>query len=413
MSFLRFVIENRTWLAAGVLISFISSFGQTFYIAIYAADIRAAHGLSHGEWGGLYTLGTASAALLMVWAGMLTDRLRARALGVMTMAVLACACLAMAALPDGWILGLAVVVFVLRFAGQGMLSHVSMVAMARWFVATRGRALAIATLGFAFGQAILPVSFVALSGWLGWRGSWVVAAGCLVVAMPLTWALLGRERTPQSIAAETSVHGMAGRHWSRMDALRHPLFWLVLPAMVGPPAWGTALFFQQVHLTEIKGWTMAQFVGLMPLFTAVTVVSTLTAGWAIDRIGTPRLTIGFMLPYAVGFAILGLAPTIPGAALALVFVGIGNGLHGTVPSAFWAEHYGTQHLGAIKSAAVGMMVLGSALGPGITGVLIDAGIGFEVQLMAMAGYFVVAGVLGGLGIRLVARRSARAAQVDV
>ena len=235
MSFLRFVIDNRTWLAAGVLMSFMSSFGQTFYIALYSADIRAAHGLSHGQWGGLYTLGTALSALVMVWAGMLADRLRARALAVLTMAVLAGASLAMAALPDGWVIGLAVLIFVLRFAGQGMLSHVALVAMARWFVATRGRALAIATLGFAFGQAILPVSFVSLSTAYGWRTSWVIAAGCLVLAMPLTWALLGRERTPQSIAAEVSVHGMAGRHWSRTDALCHPLFWLVLPAMVGPP----------------------------------------------------------------------------------------------------------------------------------------------------------------------------------
>ena len=65
------------------------------------------------------------------------------------------------------------VIFFLRLFGQGMASHVAVVAMARWFVATRGRALAIATLGFTVGELVLPVSFVALMGVVDWRWLWV------------------------------------------------------------------------------------------------------------------------------------------------------------------------------------------------------------------------------------------------
>ena len=40
-------------------------------------------------------------------------------------------------------------------------------------------------------------------------------------------------------------------------------------------------------------------------------------------------------------------------------------------SAFWAEFYGTRHIGAIKAMAAALMVFGSAIGPGLTGALID------------------------------------------
>ena len=44
------------------------------------------------------------------------------------------------------------------------------------------------------------------------------------------------------------------------------------------------------------------------------------------------------------------------------------------------------------------MVLGTAIGPGITGVLIDAGIGLETQYVGVAGYFVLTTVLMAIGV---------------
>jgi hypothetical protein len=42
--------------------------------------------------------------------------------------------------------------------------------------------------------------------------------------------------------------------------------------------------------------------------------------------------------------------------------------------------------------------LGSALGPGITGGLVDLGIGLEAQYLMVAGYFVLTTVMTGIGI---------------
>ncbi|SIO49512.1 Major Facilitator Superfamily protein [Rhodovulum sp. ES.010] len=401
MPFWHFLRENRAWLAAGALLTFTSSYGQTFFIAIFAGEIRAEFGLSHAAWGGIYTLGTAVSALLMVWAGALTDRWRVRSLAIAVLGLLALACIAMATVSAVWALPL--VILGLRLFGQGITSQLAMVAMARWFVRNRGRALSIAILGVQAGQAVLPVVFVALMQVMPWRTLWLLAAGLVLAALPVLLLLLRQERTPQYHAETTQSEGMDGRHWRRGEVVRHWLFWLVVPAVAGPPAFGTALFFQQVHLAEIKGWPLVDLVALFPLFTAISVLAMLIAGWAIDRVGTARLMPGALLPVAVGFALMAGADSLTGAALAFGFSALSIGAFTTLPSAFWAEFYGTRNLGAIKALGAAVMVLGTALGPGLTGALIDLGIGFEAQLLGMSVYFALSAALLATGVSRAAR----------
>lgn len=403
MTLIRFLRDNAPFLAAGALLSLGSSFGQTFFISIFAGEIRAEFGLSHGAWGGIYTLGTTLSALVMIWAGGLTDRFRARRLGPAAMTLLALACLCMAVLPGSWGWALVPVIFLLRFAGQGMLTHISVVAMARWFAAGRGKALSIASMGVALGQAVLPVIFVAGLGLIDWRLLWVAAAALSLMAVPLALRLLRRERTPQSIAQDSQSLGMEGRHWTRLGAVRHWLFWMLVPALMGPPAWGTALFFQQVHLAEVKPWSLGQWVALMPVFTGMTIAGTFAAGAALDRLGTARLMPFLMLPWTLAFLVLSQADGLGLAALGLAIAGFGGGVQAVLPGAFWAEFYGTRHIGAIKSAAAAVMVLGTAIGPGVSGVLIDRGIDFPEQMLGIAAYLGLAGLLLAIGVRRAAR----------
>ncbi len=163
------LVRNAPWLASGALLTLLSSFGQTIVISVFAADIQAEFSLSHGAWGGIYALGTTTSAVVMVWAGGLTDKFRVRALGPVVLLMLAMSCLLMAFNPFVWLLP--VVIFALRLCGQGMTSHIAVVAMARWFDAERGRALSIAALGFSVGEAVLPIVFVVLLGFLDCRCS--------------------------------------------------------------------------------------------------------------------------------------------------------------------------------------------------------------------------------------------------
>ena len=396
MDYLRFLRLNWLFLLAGFLLTFTSSYGQTYFISLFAGEIKGEFRLSDGQWGGIYTIGTTLSAITMIWAGVLTDRFRIRALAFWVMLTLAAACLAMAAVPN-WI-ALIFVIYALRLTGQGMMSQLGAVAMVRWFEATRGKALSLASMGFAAGQAVLPVVFVGLFAVFHWRSLWIFAAFLIIITIPAIMLLLRKERTPQSMADEAQITGMHGRHWTRADMLRSGLFFLMIPMVVGPSAWGTALFFQQVHLTEVKGWELVAFVALMPIYTISAVTFTFASGWAIDRFGVSKVVPIQMLPFALSFTVLAYADTIWMAGVGLVIFGAGQGLQSTAPAAFWAEYFGTRHLGAIKAVAAAIMVFGSAIGPGITGAFIDLGVTFPEQMIPIAVYYVLAAGLATWGI---------------
>ena len=396
MSLSEYLRSNASFLSVGVMLTFLSSFGQTYFISLFAGEIRLSFGLSHGEWGGLYMIGTTASAVVMIWAGSLTDIFRVRVLGPWVLAALALACVAMALNP--WVWALPLVIFALRFLGQGMATHIAVVAMARWFVATRGRALSIASLGFSTGEALVPLLVVSLLGVIAWQTIWLGGAIICLLAIPLLARLLRQERTPQSLAQEDSVTGMMGRHWRRAEALRHPLFWCMVPAVLGPSAFNTAFFFHQVHLAEVKGIAHLTFVAWFPLYTGVAIGAMVLSGWALDRLGTARLTPFYQLPMVVAFGLFAVAQDPITLGLGFVFLGLTSGANSTLPNAFWAEFYGTANIGAIKALAAAVMVLGSAIGPGLTGALIDAGVGIERQFIGVALWFAVVTCVMAWGI---------------
>lgn len=397
-----FLRANAPWLGAGALLTFSSSYGQTFFIAVFSGVIREEYGLSHGDWGGIYALGTTASAVIMIWLGTLADRFRVRDIGTWVLIGLSLACLCMAALPGVW--ALPFVILALRLFGQGMCSHLAITAMARWFAANRGRALSTAALGFTVAEAILPIVFVALLTVAPWRSLWVLAAILPLVAIVFLRRLLRSERNPRGDTRKVEAAGwLQARHWTRAEALRHPLFWCILPAVMTPSAFMTALMFHQVHLSEVKGILHLQFVALLPIYTTSVIAAMLGSGWLVDRLGAHRL-IGFMhLPMIAGFLLLSLGGSYAALAVALILMGVGQGANSTVPAAYWAEAYGTAHIGAIKALAASGMVLGSALGPVITGRLIDAGFDLPVQALWIALWFCLTSLTAFAATRLAYR----------
>lgn len=396
-SLIEFFHRNAPWLFAGFLLTFASSFGQTFFIAIFAADIRNEFGLTNAAWGGIYALATMASAVVMVFAGGLTDRFRVRLIGPVILIGLSAAT-ALISVSTG-VMFLAIAIFLLRLMGQGMMGQTAMVAMSRWFAATRGRAISIAGLGVALGEAFLPLGFVALMGWFDWRVLWLFATGFLIVAAIVIVLILKAERTPQAMARENSSVGMSGRNWTRVQALRHWLFWLTLPALLGPAAWNTAFFFHQVHFAAVKGWAHFDLVALFPVFTATGVASMMLTGWLVDRFGTPRIAGVYLIPVAIGYFLIASAQTLTAAAVALIFMGLSVGAHSTMSAALWAEFYGTANLGRIRAMTGAFMVFGTAIGPAICGWFIDNGVDLPQQAYAISAYFIVAAVLGAIGGR--------------
>ena len=399
---IRFILQNSRWLTAGALLTLISSFGQTYFISIFAGEIRTAFNLSHGDWGAIYGFGTFASAIVMIWSGGLTDVMRVRHLGPIVLAALAASCLFMALNP--WVALLPVVIFCLRFTGQGMSTHIAAVAMSRWFMANRGKALSVASLGFSVGEACYPILVVSLLLFFSWQSVWILAAGVAALAVPALLWLLVEERSPQSSATEGQSLGMSGRHWSRNQALRHPLFWFMIPALLGQSAFNTAFFFLQVHFAEIKGWEHLQLVAMFPVYTLVSITAMILSGILLDKLDTARLIPYFQLPMIVAFLIFAFGQSLIAALVGFIFLGLSSGANATLPNAFWAEFYGTKHLGSIKAAAAAVMVLGSAIGPAVTGVLLDYDLPLDTQYVAVSVFFGFSSLMMWAGIKRVRTR---------
>lgn len=384
MNFISFLRREAPWLSAGALMSLSSSFGQTFFIALYAGLWREEFGLSHGEWGVIYMSATIASAALLTQAGRLADVMEARKLAMYIFAGFALVALGVALTPAWW--ALAPLVFGLRFCGQGMLSHLSVTSMGKWFRRERARAMAIAALGFSVGEALLPMLALVVIGAAGWRGSWVIiACALLFIVAPLMFWLLRNDRTPRGGVAETTLTpGMDGRFWTRNEMLRHWSAWALLPAVFAPGWVGTVIFFQTAHMVEVKGWDMVAYTGLaFPAHSATAILISFLAGWAADRFGALRLVPFMLLGHAGGAFLFATSESLAGGVLAMAALGCGSGSAGLIAGAMLADVYGTRWLGSIRALTGAVSVLASALGPGLSGALLDFDVGIEAQFAGM------------------------------
>lgn len=397
-----FYLENARWLGAGVALTAGTSFGQTFFISLFAGHIMADYQLSHGEWSSIYLIGTLTSAVVLLQAGRLADVMTVRVLAILIIGLYAVVSVGMALNTSVW--GLAVLIFGLRFCGQGMMGHIAVTAMARWFDSHRGRAVAFAGLGYAVGEAVLPPVTITAIETVGWRQTWLIAAGILVLALlpMVTWMLL-RERTPRHHAALETRSGLGGRQWTRPEVLRHWLVWAALPGVITPSFIGTVIFFHQVHIAEVKDWALSTMALAYTFYAATTIASSLIAGWMVDRFGASTLLPISLLPLGAGTWLIGPAVGVENWFIALSLVGTSTGIANAMWAGFWAETYGTRHLGSIKSLATAAMVFGSAIGPFVTGWAIDYGADFPEQCLWMAIWCIIASG----GFLLVIRRLGR------
>ncbi len=387
MSYLQFLTRNLRWLSGGFLLLFFSSFGQTFYVALSTGHIRAAFDLTSGEYGSLYMLATLVSALVLPVVGQIVDRYSVVKVVVFTIVMLAGACLLMALSQSVWLLTVAL--FGLRLFGQGMMTHIALTTMGRWYEENRGKAVSVTSLGFNTGQVLLPVVFVIVAGFLDWRQSWMAAAlALLLIAMPAIVALMRAERTPHSKG--TTAASETGRQWTRSQMLRDPLFWLTTPGVLAPPFIGTGIFFHQDHILATRGWSLDLFAYGLVVMTTISIIASLLTGVVVDRKSAVVVLPLFLLPLGFGCLVLAFV-TGPGALICfMALLGISMGITMALFGSLWPEIYGTLHLGSIRSFIMALMVLFSALGPGVMGWFIDFGVLLSTQFFIMGAYCLIA-----------------------
>ena len=401
LALLRGLGAHGYLLGFGGLMIFMSGPGQTFLLSLYGGVLREAFDLSHSGFGGLYSLATLMSGLLVMGLGRGVDRFAPAWFTTLVIAGAAAGAVLLATAPVAWMLLPAFLL--LRLCGQGLMTHVAQTTVARHVRQGRGTAMSIISLGSPLAEALMPATVVALMAAVGWRASWLVlAGGLLLVALPLAlWLLRGQQRVSAASAASRSIDSAAVRPvpesgltgWTRAEVLRDRRFYRILPALLASPILITALFFHQAPIAQAKGWSLELVSGAFTVFAATHVGALLLSGPLIDRIGARRLLGVYLLPLLVALGVVGYWPGAIAAPVYLGLAGLCVGTFSTLMGALWPELYGTRHLGGIRAMAHGATVLGTAAGPVLIGLLLDAGLAITELALVMATYLVIAIVL--------------------
>lgn len=384
--------DQRPVLAFACACTFLSAPGQTFFISLFIGELTESLGFSAGQLGSLYLGATLGSAALLPWFGHWIDRidLSRYVAGVMAGLALACAVMSMAVGP----VSLFAAFLLLRLFGQGLMSHTGLTSVARYFAEARGRALSLVVMGFPLSEAAFPPLALALTGAIGWRAAYLsVALAFVLVALPaLLWLIAGR---PGFTRPPARAHG-AGRHsaWDGARIVgRTAYFWLVLPLLIYMPLTATALIFYVQPIGAAKGWPPELIAASFTGFAAGHAAAILVGGNLVDWFTARNVLAATGLPMVMGIALLGLFDSAFAAFAFMALTGASTGLAHTVVSAMWAEVYGIERLGTIRSFSTMLMVAGTAVGPALAGPMIDAGWQVGVIAALFAGFGALATLL--------------------
>lgn len=258
----------------------------------------------------------------------------------------------------------------IRMLGQGALTLTATTSVTLWFDRRRGTAVGMTS---AIGQALMSLAPLALAAGIaafGWRGAWLTAAVAVwLVVLPVArWGLrngpadvgqhLDGDSAPDHADPPDRVDG-----WTRAEAVRTPMFWVVSAAVAGTGMITTGLAFHQISLLGERGLSPAQAAANFIPQTFAAIAGTLAMGWLIDRIA-PRLLVAASMT-SLSAAMLLAHVAAPGwrAVVFGVALGAASGTIRTLEAAAFPRFFGLGHIGAIRGLVMALAVLATAFGP--------------------------------------------------
>lgn len=379
-NYLQFVLKEKRLLSFGLTFTFFSSFGQTFLISLFVPFFLSDFNLSNASFGSIYSVATLASAFSLPFIGKWIDYLPLKKFSLLVAMGLMIAAFTISI---SWHVAILFIgLLLLRLAGQGLSSHTAQTAMAKFFQLQRGKALSIANLGYPIGEAILPLMITALIPILTWRGAWggiSLAIGILLIPFVLN-ILSGK--TEELTTPEPATDDSEASPADYRIVLSDIRFYLLLPAVLLPAFWTTGLFLYQVSIAEQLGWSATLIASAFVAFAGARIISSLGVGPIIDKLSARQLFPYYMLPIGCGFLVAYFHPG-PWSAFAYMFLlGVTMGFGSNLKSALWAEMYGEDSVGTIRSLFSALMVFSTALSPFLMGWLLDNSIAMTDILLS-------------------------------
>ena len=363
----------------GFIFTFFSSFGQSYFLGLFNSSIREALSITHGQFGTIYASATLCSSFLLIWVGKKIDDVNIFKFAFLVTILLSFACFFFSRVSS--ILLLFIAIFLMRFSGQGMMSHTASTTISRYFTITRGKALSISWFGLSSAEFILPILMVYLLTIIDWRNLWLIFAIISLLVLPVvSFLLIKNLKLDSREINDENVNEIIIKQWKRIEVIKDYRFYIVCLNMIAMPWIFTGFAVFQSFIQTSKGWGPYIVAQSFMSYSILSVLTLFVSGFLIDKFTSRKLLIYMNIPLLIAVIILFYFDSSITAFIFLGLVGISNGFANILGSSTWAELYGVKHLGSIKALTTALMVFATAFGTALFGFLID--IGFSVSDIA-------------------------------
>ena len=364
----------------GFIFTFFSSFGQSYFLGLFNSSIREALSISHGQFGSIYASATLCSSLLLIWVGKKIDDVNIFKFAFFVIILLSFACFFFSRITSVFLLFIAI--FLMRFSGQGMMSHTASTTISRYFTKTRGRALSISWFGLSSAEFIMPVLMVYLLTFIDWQNLWLIFSISVLIILPIASFLLIKNLNLDSREAnDENIKEVEIKQWKRREVIKDYRFYIISFNMLAMPWIFTGFAVFQSFVQTSKGWGPYVIAQSFMSYSVLSVLTLFLSGFLIDKFTSRKLLIYMNIPLLLSVIVLFFFDTPITAFIFLGLVGISNGFANILGSSTWAELYGVKYLGSIKALTTALMVFATAFGTALFGYLID--IGFTVGDIAV------------------------------
>ena len=370
----------------GFIFTFFSSFGQSYFLGLFNSSIREALSISHGQFGSIYATATLLSSFVLIWVGKKIDDINIFKFAFFVIILLSLSCFFFSKISSITILFIAI--FLMRFSGQGMMSHTATTTISRYFTKSRGKALSTSWFGLSTAEFILPVLIIYLLTVYDWRNIWIYISILIILLLPIASFILLKNLNFESREKDNrNSKKIIIKNWKRIEVLKDYRFYILCANMLAMPWIATGTFVYQSFILTSKGWGPYVIAQSFMVYSVLSVLTLFIAGFLIDKFTSRKILIYMNIPLLLSVFVIIYFNHPLTSFLFLGLIGVSNGLANVLGSSTWAEIYGVKYIGSIKALTTALMVFATAFGTALFGILIDKGFSIE-QIAMISGVYI-------------------------
>jgi len=356
-------------------------------LGVFMKPINEEFHWSRTMFSGSTLIGTLAGGVVAMVVGPMLDRLGARWTLTVAFAILGSTLILMAFINALWQFYLLQIVG--RALTMGVLALALGVVVPKWFIAKRGRAVAMGGLGQRIGNAVTPLYVQFLVSHGSWRLATAVAGLLMWTVSMIPMAIFMRrkpedmgllpdgvdpeeaQRREEYAQAHPEQRPMEEKSMTREQALKHPSFYLLVVAFSLVFVAAPALNFHMIPYLTDQGISESYAVTATALLSICAGIGSLATGFLSERITARRTLIGILMMMSIGFVGLLQVHVAWQAIVWGIYYGLSFGGMFILLQVIFADFYGRDNVGAIRGVVWPIQMVFNATGPFIASIAFD------------------------------------------